>query len=133
QRQAEALTAMLNDMQRHLAGVLYIKVSDEEIVKRLSGRVICRECQTPFHTEYNPFKTCPYNKCRGEHLYRRDDDKPETVRARLKTYRAQTAPLVEYYRAAGLLVEIDGQGSVSQVVDRMLAAIDNLKQAQARR
>ncbi|MBI1878231.1 MAG: nucleoside monophosphate kinase, partial [Chloroflexi bacterium] len=81
--QAEALNDILTGLNRRLDGVLYIKVSDEEIVSRLSGRLICRECQTPFHKIYNPFKTCPFGKCQGEYLYQRDDDKEETIRARL--------------------------------------------------
>ena len=100
--QAEALTKMLDKMGRELDGVIYIEVADEEIVKRLSGRIICKECQTPFHQVFNPFKNCPYNKCTGEYLYQRDDDKPETVRARLETFHRQTEPLISYYREAGL-------------------------------
>lgn len=126
--QAEALTEMVTDMQRRIDVVLYIKVSDEEIVERLSGRIICRDCQTPFHKVYNPFKSCPYNRCNGEYLYRRDDDNPETVRTRLKTYHRQTAPLIKYYRDAGLLVEINGQGEVPEVFDRALAAIQGVVQ-----
>lgn len=127
--QAEALTQMMTTLRRRLDGVLYIKVSDEEIVKRLSGRLICRECQTPFHKIYNPFKSCPYNKCHGQYLYQRDDDKPETVRARLKTFHQQTAPLVDYYRQAGLLIEIDGEGEVAEVTKKILAAAERLKKS----
>ena len=127
--QAEALQSMLAEMGRQLAGVIHVKVSDEEIVRRLSGRLICRECQTPFHKIFNPFKTCPYNKCNGEYLYQRDDDKPETVRARLEVFRRQTAPLADYYRQAGLLVEVDGEGDMETVTGRMLAAVRNLRPA----
>jgi adenylate kinase len=124
--QAEALTRMLDRMGRQLDGVIYIKVSDEEIVKRLSGRIICKECQTPFHKVFNPFKSCPYNKCHGEYLYQRDDDKPETVRARLKTFHRQTEPLINYYQEAGLLVDVDGEGEVAAITERMLAAAESL-------
>jgi len=127
--QAEALQSMLAEMGRQLAGVIYVKVSDEEIVRRLSGRLICRECQTPFHKIFNPFKTCPYNKCNGEYLYQREDDKPETVRARLEVFRRQTAPLVDYYRQAGLLVEVNGEGEMATVTERMLAAVRSLRSA----
>lgn len=125
--QAEALTQMMAELDRELDGILYIKVSDKEIVRRLSGRLICRECQVPFHKIFNPFKECPYNKCEGEYLYQRDDDKPETIRARLKTFHEQTAPLVDYYQAAGLLIEVDGEGEVSEVTERVLAAARHLK------
>jgi adenylate kinase len=124
--QAEALTRMMDKMGRQLDGVIYIKVSDEEIVKRLSGRIICRECQTPFHKVFNPFKSCPYNKCHGEYLYQRDDDKPETVRARLETFHRQTEPLINYYQQAGLLVDVDGEGEVSAITERVLAAAESL-------
>lgn len=125
--QAEALTQMLGKMGRRLDAVLYIKVSDEEIVKRLSGRIICKECQTPFHKIFNPFQRCPYSKCEGEYLYQRDDDKPETVRARLETYHTQTAPLIDYYDQAGLLIEIEGEGEVAEITHRTLDAVQQLK------
>ncbi len=129
--QAEALTEIMTDMHRRIDIVLYIKVSDEEIVERLSGRLICRECQSPFHKLYNPFKTCPYNRCQGEYLYQREDDSPETVRTRLKTFHRQTAPLIQYYQNAGLLVEIDGVGDVSQVFERIIAAIQKITEVEA--
>ena len=120
------MTRMLDKMGRQLDGVIYIKVSDEEIVTRLSGRIICKECQTPFHKVFNPFKSCPYNKCNGEYLYQRDDDKPETVRARLETFHRQTEPLINYYQETGLLVDIDGEGEVSAITERVLAAAQDL-------
>ncbi len=127
--QAEALTDLLQEMGRQLDLVLYIKVSDEEIVNRLSGRIICKECQTPFHKVFNPFRSCPFNKCEGEYLYQRDDDKPETVRARLETYHSQTEPLINYYQDAGLLAEIDGEGDVAEITARVLAATEGLVKA----
>lgn len=124
--QAEALTEILANLGRQLRAVIYLKVSDAEIVKRLSGRVICRECQTPFHQVFNPFKECPHHKCEGEHLYQRDDDKAETIRARLETFHRQTAPLINYYLENGVLIEIDGEGEVADVNERMLSAARNL-------
>lgn len=124
--QAEALSEMLQELGRQLNGVLHIEVSDEEIVRRLSGRIICRECQAPFHKDFNPFKSCPHGKCEGEHLYQRDDDKPETIRARLKTYHKQTEPLIDYYKKTGLLVDIDGEGDVSDITQRTLNAAQML-------
>jgi adenylate kinase len=124
--QAEALMDILTSLGRRLDGVLYFNVLDEEIVDRLSGRLICRECQIPFHKTHNPFISCPLGKCNGQHLYQRDDDKEETIRARLKTYHRQTAPLVDYYRKLGLLVEIEGQGSLDEVTQRVIAAADSL-------
>ncbi|MCB0211126.1 MAG: adenylate kinase [Anaerolineae bacterium] len=124
--QAEALTEILAGMGRKLNAVLYLKVSDSEIVNRLSGRMICRECQTPFHKMFNPFKECPNHKCDGEHLYQRDDDKPETIRARLETFHRQTAPLINYYQENGVLIEINGEGDVADVTTRTVAAAHDL-------
>lgn len=124
--QAEALTDMMNSLKRRIDGVIYLKVSDEEIVKRLSGRWICHECQIPFHQIYQPFVSCPSGKCQGEHLYQRDDDKPETVRSRLKAFYRQTAPLIDYYAQAGLLIEVNGEGDVTEISQRMLAATQTL-------
>jgi adenylate kinase len=124
--QAEALTDILNSLNRRLDGVFYFKVPDEELVTRLSGRLICRECQVPFHKIHNPFQSCPYGKCQGQYLYQRDDDKEETIRTRLKTFHRQTAPLIDYYREAGLLIEIDGQGELWEVTARVLTAAQHL-------
>lgn len=125
--QAEALTEILAGLGRQLNAVFYLKVSDAEITERLSGRMICRECQTPFHKIFNPFEACPYNKCEGEHLYQRDDDKPETIRARLDTFHRQTAPLINYYMENDRLVEVNGEGDVADVTQRMLAAAGELE------
>jgi adenylate kinase len=124
--QAEALTEIMDSTERRIGGVLYIKVSDEELVNRLSGRWICRNCQTPFHTKFKPpAKEGVCDACGGE-LYQRDDDKPETVRARLKTFHKQTAPLIDYYTDAGLLTEVDGEGEVPEVTKRVVAAVQSL-------
>jgi adenylate kinase len=120
--QAESLTEMLEQLGRRLAGVLYINVSDEEIVNRLSGRLICRECQTPYHKQFKPpAKPGVCDNCGGE-LYQRDDDNPQTVRARLKTFHGQTAPLIQYYQKERLVAEILGEGDVAKVTERTLAA-----------
>ena len=115
-QQAEALDTLLYESGRRLDGVIYVRVSDETILGRLTGRTICRECEIPFHKEFNPYRECPQGKCKdGEFLYQRDDDQPETVFARLKTFHSVTTPLIEYYRARGLLGEVDGEGSVAAV------------------
>lgn len=124
--QAEALTGMLNKLQRGLDSVLYIKVSDAEIVKRLSGRRICRSCQTPYHLQFKPpAKEGVCDRCDGE-LYQRADDNEETIKARLRTFHGQTAPLIDYYKNTGLLIEIKGEGDVSEVTARTLAAIQDI-------
>jgi adenylate kinase len=115
QPQAESLDKMLADMGRKLDGVLYIAVPDEELVRRLSGRWICRQCQAPYHAMFSPPATEGVCDACGGALYQRDDDKPETVRSRLKVYHQQTSPLIDYYRRAGLLVEVDGVGDIETV------------------
>jgi len=126
QAQAEGLDRMLAEMGHKLDGVLYIAVPDEELVRRLSGRWICRQCHTPYHTIFSPpAREGICDICGGE-LYQRDDDKPETVRARLQVYHQQTAPLIDYYRQAGLLVEVNGSGGIETVNAALLEAIRNL-------
>ena len=128
QAQAQGLDRMLADAGRRLDGVLYIAVPDEELVHRLSGRWICRQCQTPYHSVFGPpAKEGVCDACGGE-LYQRDDDKPKTVRARLEVYHQQTAPLIDYYRQADLvrqagpLVEVDGAGDIEAVSTALLKA-----------
>jgi adenylate kinase len=121
--QAIALSAMLADLGRRIDAVLYVDVPDDELVARLSGRLICRECQAPFHRTTNPFRTCPQGRCAGEHLYQRADDAPETVRARLVTFHRQTEPVIDYYRLIGLLVSVPGVGSVEAVQRATLEAL----------
>ena len=126
QPQAESLDSMLSDMGRQLDSVLYIAAPDEELVRRLSGRWICRQCQTPYHTIFSPpAKEGVCDACDGE-LYQRDDDKPETVRARLKVYHQQTSPLIDYYRQAGLLVEVDGSGDIETISMALFEAARSL-------
>ncbi len=121
--QAEALREMMVRLGRRLAGVLYINVPDAAIVDRLSGRLICRSCQSPYHVLFKPpAKNGVCDLCSGE-LYQRSDDNPATVRARLVTFHAQTEPLIAYYREAGLLHEIDGEGTVGQITGRSLATV----------
>ncbi len=126
QHQAQSLDTMLADMGRKLDGVLYIAVPDEELVRRLSGRWICRQCQTPYHTMFNPPASEGVCDACGGALYQRDDDKPETVRSRLKVYHQQTSPLTDYYRQAGLVVEVDGAGDIATVSAALLEAARNL-------
>lgn len=122
--QAEALDRALAIRGHKVSKVPLIAVPDKVVVERLSGRLICRECQAPFHKVYNPFQTCPYNKCQGEHLYQRDDDKPETVRGRLAVYWEQTSPLIDYYREKGVLVEINGDQPMEAVEADLRAGIE---------
>ena len=125
--QAEALDRMLADMGRRLDGVISFEVDEEEVVRRLSGRRICRQCQTPYHVEFDPpSRDGVCDRCGGE-LYQRDDDRPETVRNRLRVYFEQTAPLVEYYRKAGLLHTVDATGDIETVTQRLKVVVHSLE------
>jgi adenylate kinase len=121
--QAIALSEMLDTLGRRVDGVVYVEVPDDLLVERLSARLICRECQVPFHRTANPFRTCPHGRCAGEHLYQRADDTPETVRARLVTFHRQTAPVIDYYGLINLLITVPGYGPVEAVTRAILDAI----------
>ena len=124
--QAEALTNIVTGLNRRIAVVLSFNVPEDELVDRLSGRRVCRKCQMPFHATYNPFRSCLTDQCRGEYLYRRDDDNPETVRARLRTFKGETSPLINYYQVQGLLIKIDGAQPILEVAQNTVAAIEQL-------
>lgn len=122
-RQAEALDESMAHQKRAIDRVAYIKVSEEELLKRLSGRWICRQCQTPYHATTSPPKVLgKCDKCGGE-LYQRTDDKEETVKKRLQVYFKETAPLIDYYKRRGKLLELDGEGSTDEVERRILDAL----------
>lgn len=122
--QAKALDQALAAEDKNINLVLYIKVSTEELLRRLSGRWICRNCQAPYNIVELPPKVpgkCDY--CGGE-LYQRPDDSEETARKRLEVYFAQTMPLIEYYTEAGKLVEIDGEKGIEGVAQDLIAVIE---------
>lgn len=116
--QAQAL-----DRELEVDKVLYIKVSEAELIRRLAGRIICRQCQKPFRREDVPERDLEKCKECGGELYQRDDDKPEVVQKRLQVYSEETEPVIEYYRQAGRLHEIDGEGSVVEVERALLATV----------
>ena len=121
--QARALDQALTDEKKDIDTVLYMKVSEEELIRRLSGRWICRDCQTPYHTLNSPPKTQGVCDRCGGLLYQRPDDTEETARNRLKVYMVRTAPLIDYYEGQSKLVEIDGERAIDQVGQSMLAAL----------
>ncbi len=122
--QAEALDEALKSRNETVDKVLLVDVSEDELVRRLSGRWICRACQTPYHAVNNPPKTEGVCDTDGGELYQRDDDKPETVRNRLGVYRDQTAPLIDYYKAQEILTSINGEQEIEGVRNDLLAAIN---------
>ena len=103
--------------------VAFIRVSDEELVRRLSGRIICAECQKPYNLNSSPPASAgACDDCDGE-LYQRDDDKAEVVAKRIEVYNRETEPLVEYYRQSGNLSEVDGEQPVEAVGAELAAAV----------
>ncbi len=121
--QAKALDKALKEQSKAIDRVAYIKVSEGELLKRLGGRWICRKCQAPYHEVNSPPKVkgkC--DRCGGE-LYQRPDDNVETVKNRLKVYFAETSPLIDYYKQAGKLLEIHGEGGAADVNNRIAAAL----------
>ncbi len=121
--QAAALDKALATAGSHVSKVPLLEVSDEAVISRLAGRRVCRNCQEMYHTEFNPPKVAgACDKCGGD-LYRRADDEPETVRNRLFVYYKQTAPLVGYYFAHGVLASFDGNRPIEEVRADLLATV----------
>ena len=121
--QAEALEKALTQQSKAIDKAVYIKVSEEELLKRLSGRWICRRCQIVYNIVNSPSEVWgKCDKCGGE-LYQRPDDTAQTVKKRLEVYFAETAPLIDYYARRGKLLEIDGEGSVDEVTRRIVAVL----------
>jgi adenylate kinase len=124
--QAENLDQILKRLGMGLQGVISVEVPNRLIVERLAGRRTCRRCGALYHVSFNPSKAqgvC--ERCGGE-LYQRDDDREETINARLSVYEKQTAPLVSYYRDRGMLRQIDGVGNVDEIRNRVVKAVEEL-------
>lgn len=121
--QAEALDVILADLGSELDAVLYIKVAQEILVRRLSGRWMCRAAGHVFHDEFNPPLVPGVCDHDGSELYQRNDDRAETVAKRIRVYIKQTAPLIDYYRQRGLLVAVDGDQSIEAVTDSLMAVL----------
>jgi adenylate kinase len=114
--QAEALDALLAGLNLSLTAVLNIEAPPEHLIVRLTGRRMCRKCGNIYHLLYNaPHSEGVCDACGGQ-LYQRGDDSEETVRNRLSVYERQTAPLIEYYDAKGLLSRIDGDLPMNEVL-----------------
>jgi len=120
--QAKALDGMLGKYDAVVKAVPYIKVPDRVLVERLSGRWMSHSGRV-YHEKYNPPTVKWIDDLDGSQLYQRDDDKPETVRHRIKVYNQQTAPLIDYYHDKGVLVEIDGTQAIDAVRDDILNAV----------
>ena len=122
--QAEALDEVLQTESMKLDAVLDLEVPEEEVVKRIAGRRICRKDSSHvFHATYSPPKNEGVCDVCGGQLYQRDDDSEETVRTRLEVYHTQTEPIIDYYKAQGLVVTISALGKVDEVTARAMDAL----------
>jgi adenylate kinase len=125
--QAEALGAELGKLGRDLTAVLLIDVSDDEVVRRLSGRRVSAKTGRVYHVEFDPPKNEGVCDVDGSRLIQRDDDKPETIRKRLSVYHESTEPLVGYYTEQGVLRRFDGERPPAEVHDHIRAQIATLR------
>jgi adenylate kinase len=121
--QADAFKQILAEFGGDVDYVPFISADDEVLVTRLSGRWTCRANGHVFHTLFNPPQQPGVCDLDGSELYQRDDDKAETVTRRIQVYMQQTAPLIEYYREAGKLVEIDGAQPIEEVTAALVKAL----------
>jgi len=122
--QAEAFDAMLAEMGERISVVPYIHVDPAILLQRLAGRWTCPSCGYVYHSLFNPPQQAGVCDHDGAALYQRDDDTEETQKRRIEVYFEQTAPLLDYYRARGLLVEIDGEQSIDAVERALVAVIE---------
>jgi len=117
--QAEALGTWLAGRGAAIRAVVNLRVPEEALIRRLSGRRTCRAAGHIYHVEFHPPAQPDVCDLDGSDLYQRDDDRPETVARRIVVYHEQTAPLVEFYRRQGLLIEVDGGQSAEAVTQAM--------------
>lgn len=122
--QAEVLETTLGSMGKSMGAVVGIEVERKELVRRLSGRRVCRKCGASYHLIFNPPVNIGMCDSCGSEIYQRDDDKEETIEARLKVYAQETFPLVEFYTKKGLYRAIDGIGSVDQITKSIVEVIE---------
>jgi adenylate kinase len=124
--QAEALDTLLADLGFELAAVPYIKVAEDVLLARLEGRWTCKACGAMYHQLFSPPQEVGIcDRCGGE-LYQRPDDAPETQKIRIEVYFEQTAPLINFYRDRGLLVEVDGQPGIDEIQAELLNIVQGL-------
>lgn len=126
--QAHALEGALNTNGHNIHRVVHIQVNDTELIRRLSNRYICRECQRPYSRDEatgaapQQCADCPD----GGDIYQRDDDTPEAAANRIAVYHQETTPVLDFYRERGLLSDVPGEGSIATVNQLVLDALDVL-------
>ncbi|MGI5883282.1 MAG: adenylate kinase, partial [Dethiobacteria bacterium] len=125
--QAEALDDVLNDLGMVFDAVINVDVNEEELLNRLTGRRVCRNCGTTYHIKFNPPKVrtiCDH--CGGE-LYQRSDDTIDTVKERLVVYKKQTFPMMEFYQRKGIFENFDGARDIDEVFQDIKAYLEKKK------
>lgn len=128
--QAAALDALLAERGEQIDAVISLKVQDEAMVERVSGRFTCAGCGEGYHDSFKrPARPGVCDKCGGTEMKRRADDNAETVRTRLQAYHADTAPLIDYYAARGTLTEVDAMAEIGRVRAEMEAIVGKLTAA----
>ena len=115
--QADALDGLMDELDKRFDRVIYLKVPVEELLDRLSGRLVCPVCQRTYPPET---AACAAD---GSELVQREDDRPEAVRPRIEIYLEKTVPVLDHYRASGLVSEIDGRGTIDQISRQVLQAV----------
>ena len=124
--QAQVLESVLSPLGKKIDRVIHIDVTEDELVARLTGRRVCRECGSSYHIKFNPPKVrnvCDH--CGGE-LFQREDDSLNTVKERLAVYREQTEPLIQYYSRQGLLSTINGNDDIDEIFARIVEILEAL-------
>ncbi len=130
-KQAEALDRMLAQKGLKLDRVIELEVNDDLLVDRISGRFTCAKCGAGYHDRNQPPRVAGVcDRCGSTEFVRRPDDNAQTVKTRLDAYHAQTAPILPYYKAKGLLQSVDGMASIDEVTRQLMALLDN-KRAKA--
>lgn len=124
--QAEALDQILPSLGQKIDVVLNIDVPDEELVKRVTGRRMCK-CGTTYHVQFNPPKVPGKCDACGADLYQRQDDTEETVKQRLQAYHTQTQPLIDYYNKKGIVATVLGVGDIKEIFVNVSKALDRVK------
>jgi adenylate kinase len=125
--QAKALEAQLSERGRRVTAAILIDVSDEDVVRRISGRRVCVKAGHNYHIEFDPPKREGVCDQDGSRLIQRDDDKPDVIRNRLSVYHESTEPLISFYDQQGLMRRIDGTRSPTEVHDHIRAVIATLR------
>lgn len=121
--QAVALDTAMEQRSRAIDTALLVDVPEDELVRRLGGRFVCRSCQATCNLDDTQFEAPPpCDRCGGE-LYQRDDDRAEAIAVRIGVYRQQTSPVLDYYRQKGLLAEISGVGAIDDINRQALKAM----------